>query len=60
MYSTEQNRIVDRDSSHDDPYVLRSLLADVLLSEDGLRTDIHITCVDFWSQSWPVHLCPSL
>ncbi|KAB8437416.1 hypothetical protein FH972_025094 [Carpinus fangiana] len=33
------------------PYVLRSLLADVALSEDGQQDGIYITCVEFWSKS---------
>lgn len=32
------------------PYLLRSVLEDVPLAEDGAFTDAHITCVEFWSR----------
>jgi len=30
------------------PYIIRALLNDVALSEDGQQRDISITCVEFW------------
>lgn len=33
------------------PYILRDLLTNVPLSEDGHEEDLKITCVEFWSRS---------
>ena len=33
----------------DGPYVLRSLLDEVALSDGSSEHDVHITCVEYWS-----------
>jgi hypothetical protein len=37
-------------SSNAAPYVLRQLLDNVPLDSDGSVTDVHITCVEYWSE----------
>jgi len=32
------------------PYILRGLLTNVPLSEDGQEQNLKITCVEFWSE----------
>lgn len=38
------------------PYVLRQLLDEVPLSAEDGTTDVHITCVEYWSEIRPYHV----
>lgn len=40
-------------TSDDGPYVLRSLLEDVPLSEDGSKSDVKINCIEYFGTGHP-------
>jgi len=46
---TEEGNDATETSLQTGPYILRDLLTNVPLSEDGDEQNLAITCVEFWS-----------
>lgn len=52
----DANILDARRASLEGPYIVRTLLDDVALSDDGQHRDISITCVEFWGMRCTINV----